>query len=107
MAVNYLAESSFAVVTSQLQLFGLIVIYIAADISDMACNGLLDRPTTNKKISDKKTGIFHYFPYELKITAIVCAVHEYLYTRQTNTNDMDRQSNAKQERDNLVKREGL
>ena len=62
MAVNDLAESSFAVVTSQLQLFGIIVMHSAADISYMSSNSLLDRPTTNKDMSDKKTGIFHYFP---------------------------------------------
>ena len=74
MGVNYLAESSFAGVTAQLQVFGKIGIASAADISNMARNVFLDRPTTNKEISDKKTIMFHDFPEELYITAIVCAV---------------------------------
>ena len=37
----------------------------------------------------------------------MCAVQEAPDTRQSNTNAMDRHRNAKQEMDNLVKREGL
>ena len=37
----------------------------------------------------------------------MCAVQEAPSTRQSNTNAMDRQHNNKQDRDNLVKREGL
>ena len=65
MAVNDLAESSFAGDTYQLQLFCIIGISSAAGISDMAKNSFLNRPTTNKDISDKKTGLFHDFPEEL------------------------------------------
>ena len=54
MAVNDLAEISFAGVTDQLQVFGRIVTTGAADISDMATDGSLERPTTNKEISCKK-----------------------------------------------------
>ena len=74
MAVNDLAESSFAGVTAQLQVFGLIGIASAADIRDMTSNGLLYQPTTNKEISDKKTSLFHDFPEEFQITDIMCAV---------------------------------
>ena len=42
MAVNDIAESSFAGVTSQLQVFVLIGMAITADISDMDRNGFLD-----------------------------------------------------------------
>ena len=65
MAVNDLAESSFAGVTAQLQLFGLIGMASADSISNMARNGFLYRPTTNKEMSDKKTSLFHDFPEEL------------------------------------------
>ena len=65
MAVNDLAESSFTGVTSQLQVFGRTGMAIAADISNMTRNGFLNRPTTNKEMSDKKTSMFHDFPEEL------------------------------------------
>ena len=64
-AVNDLEEISFADVTDQVQLFGRIIMASAAGISDMAKNSFLNRPTTNKDISDKKTGLFHDFPEEL------------------------------------------
>ena len=74
MAVNDLSDSSFAGVTSQLQVFGRIGMASAAAISNMARNGFLERPTTNKEMSDNKTSMFHDFPEELQITAIMCAV---------------------------------
>ena len=107
MDVNDLAESSFAGVTSQLQVFGRIGMVSAATISDMARNGLLDRPTTNKKMSYKKTSLLHDLPGEVQITAIICAIQKYSDTRQSNNDAMDIQLNAKQERDNLVKLEVL
>ena len=73
MAVNDLAESSFAGDTYQLQLFCIIGISSAADISDMDSNGFLDRLNSNKYMSYKKTIIFHDFSEELHITTIMCA----------------------------------
>ena len=102
VAVNDFSDISFAGVTSQLQLFGIIGISSTADIIDMARNGFLDQPTTNKEMSDKKTGKFHDFPEELQITAIMCALQEDPATRQSNTNAMDRQRNAKQDIYNMV-----
>ena len=90
-----------------MQLFGLIVMASAAAIIDMARNGLLDRPTKNKEISYKKTSMFNDSPEELHITSIMCVVQEATTTRQLSTDAMDRQHNAKQERDNMVKREVL
>ena len=58
-------------------------------------------------MSDKKTSLFHDFPEELNITAIMCAVQEALDKRHSNTNAMGRHCNEKQERDNMVKREVL
>ena len=107
MVVNDLAESSFAGVTAQLQVFGRIVISSAAAISNMARNGLLERPTTNKEMSGNKKSLFRDFPEELQISAIMCAVQEVTATRQSNTNAFDIQCNAKQDSNNLVKREGL
>ena len=107
MTVHDLAESLFSSVTAQLQLLVQIGMSSAAAIRYMARNGLLDQPNTNKEMSDKKTSLFHYFPEELHITAIMYALQEDSATRQLNTDAMDRYSNAKQERDNLVNQEGL
>ena len=74
MSVNDHAEISFAVVTSQLQVFGRIGMAIAAAIIDMARNSFLYRPTINKDISDKKTILFQYFPEEFYITVIIWPV---------------------------------
>ena len=93
MVVNDLVESSFAGVTYQLQFFCIIRISSAADISDMASNGFLYQPTTNKEMSYKKTILFHDFSEELHITAIMCAVQEAPATRQSKTDTMERQSN--------------
>ena len=60
--MNDLAESSFASVTAQLQVFGRIGMASAATISDMASNCFLDEPTTNKEMSEKTTSPFHDFP---------------------------------------------
>ena len=54
MAVDDIAESSFAGVTAQLQVFGRIGMASAAAISDMDRNGFLEQPTTNKETNDKK-----------------------------------------------------
>ena len=48
----------------------------ATDISDMTRNGFLERPTTKKETSDKKTSLFHDLTEELQITAIMCSVQE-------------------------------
>ena len=107
MSVNDLAESSFAGVTAQLQVFVRIGMSSAATISNMARNGFLDQPTTNKEMSDKRINKFHDFPEELYITAIMCALLETPSTRQLNINSMDRQCNTKQEKDKLAKQEVL
>ena len=93
--------------TSQLQVFGRIGMARASAISDMASNGFLDQPTTNKDMSDKKTSLFHDFPEDLQTTAIMCVVQEAPATSQSNTDAMDRQRNTQQERDKMVKREVL
>ena len=60
----------------------------ASDISNIARNGFLERPTTNNYMSDKKTSLFHDFPEELQITAIMCEVREDPATRQSNIDAM-------------------
>ena len=53
----------------------------SSDIIDMARNGFLDQPTPKEEISEKKTSMFHDFPEELHITAIMCALQEATATR--------------------------
>ena len=78
----------------------------ADDISDVDRNEFLDQPTTKKETSDKKTSIFHDFPNDLQITAIMCALQEAPDTRQSNTNDT-KKGLIKQDRNKLVKGEGF
>ena len=61
MSVNYLAEISLSGTTSKFQVFGQIGMDSAAAIRNMARNGLLDRPTTNKQMSDQKRVCFMIF----------------------------------------------
>ena len=107
MAVNDLAESSFASMTVQLQIFGLIGMASAAAICDMDRKGFLDQPTTNKDMIDKKTSLFYDFSEEFQITAIMCAVQEAPAKRESNISDLDRQRNTKQDSDNMVNMEVL
>ena len=50
-ASNDLAESSFAVVTAQVQCYGRIGMINAATVSNFARNGLLNRDGTKRKIN--------------------------------------------------------
>ena len=79
----------------------------AAAIIDMARNGFLYQHTTNKEISENKISMFHDFPEELHINDIMCAVQGASATRQSKTNAMYRNHNAKKERDNMMNQEGL
>ena len=74
MAISDLSESSLADATAQLQVFGQIGMASATAIRDMARNGFLGQHTTNKEMSDKKKILFHDFPEEFQITAIMCAL---------------------------------
>ena len=88
-------------------LLGRIGMASASAISNMARDGFLYRPTTNKEISDKKTSLFHDFPEDLQIAAIMCAVQEAPATIQSNTYAVCRYRNSKQDRDNLMNQEGF
>ena len=84
MAVNDLAESSFAGVTAQVQVYGRIGMYEAAAVSDVDRNNFLSRPTTKKDIKEGKRGLFHNLPEELKVTAMIAAMEDAPETRQIN-----------------------
>ena len=54
MATNFLAESSFGGITTQLEVFGRLGLSHAAAVSDMQRNGVLKRPTTKKNFEKKE-----------------------------------------------------
>ena len=57
----------------------------AATISNMARNGLLHRSTMRKEMGDDGVrGLFHGFPEELKITAVMCTMYMAPATRKYN-----------------------
>lgn len=107
MAVNDLAESSFAGVTAQVQCYGRIGMHAAAAVSDMSRNKFLSRPTTNNEISNNKRGLFHGLPEELKITAVMTAMEDAPITRQSNIASIDAQRAMKQKKEELKKQKGL
>ena len=108
-AVNDLAESLFAGVTAQVQVYGRIGVANAAAISDMARNGLMHRPTTAEEMrSTTGHGLFHGLPEKLQITAVMTAMeHQALATRESNNHAMELQRETKRMQDQLVKKEGL
>jgi hypothetical protein len=108
VAVNDLAESAFAGVTAQVQVYGRIGMANAAAISDMARNGFISRPTTNKEIASGNChGLFHGLPEELRITAMMTAMAMAPSTRETNNHALERQRVEKRRREELAKEETL
>lgn len=107
MAVNDLAESSFAGVTAQVQCYGRIGLHAAAAVSDMSRNNFLTRPTTKKTISKGERGLFHGLPEELKITAVMAAMEDAPATRQSNIASIDAQRAMKRKKEELKKQTEL
>jgi hypothetical protein len=107
MAVNDLAESSFAGVTAQVQCYERIDMHADAAVSDMSRNKFLSRPTTNNKISNDKRGLFHGLPEELKIIAVMTAMEDAPITGQSNIASIDAQRAMKQKKEELKKQKGL
>ena len=107
MAVNDLAESSFAGVTSQVQCYGRIGMHAAAGVSDINRNNFLSRPTTKKAISVGKHGLLHNLPEELKITAVMAAMEDAPATRQSNSAAIDAQRAMKRKKEELKKQKEL
>ena len=104
MAVNDLAESSFAGVTAQVQVFGRIDLASAAAISDINRNGFLDRSPID---DDTATGMFHGLREELQLTAVMCAMEFAPATRQANNDALEAQRRAKRQKEEIVKQLGL
>ena len=103
MAVNDLAESSFAGVTAQVQCYGRIGMHAAAAVSDMSRNQFLSRPTTKRDISKGERGLFHGLPEELRVTAMMAAMEEAPSTRQSNNASIEAQRAWKQKKEDLKK----
>ncbi len=89
MAVNDLAESSFAGVTVMLQCYGRIGLNNAAAVSDMTRNNLMSRGTTNEQNGNH--GMFHQLPEQLQITVIMYAMNFAPGTRASNNEGLDQQ----------------
>ena len=104
MAVNDLAESSFAGVTSVLQKYGRIGLAHAAGVSDLARNDFLSR---DEGATDGRKGMFHRLPEELQLTAVMCAIKFAPSTRNSNSTDLERQHQAKREKQELKKKAGF
>ena len=84
MVTNDIAESSFSGVTSQVQNYGRIGMFNAADISEMFRNGYLYRPTTKKDLKEGNRAIFHYFPEDLQLTSKTAEMEDTPVIHQSN-----------------------
>ena len=107
MVTNDLAESSFAGVTAQVQTYGRIDMCSAATVSDMARNGFFARPTTKKNIGNDKRGVFFTLPEELRLTAVMVAMEDAPYTRDSNNVTLALQRKRKREKEQHVAEKGL
>ena len=107
MAVNDLAESSFAGVTSQVQCYGRIGLHAAAAVSDMDRNNFLSRPTSKKDMAENKRGLFHGLPEELRITSVMAAMEDAPETRQSNNASTEAQRGSKHMKEVLKAQKGL
>ena len=107
MAVNDLAESSFAGVTAQVQCYGRIGMHAAAAVSDMQRNDFLSRPTSKKSISNNERGLFQCLPEELKITAVMVAMEDAPATRKSNVASVEAQRAMKAQKEELKKQKEL
>ena len=74
-----------------------------AAISDLTRNGFLKRPATKKDFEEGIRGLFHGLPDELQITSVMCAMEMAPETRETNNYEMERQRDAKREKEELIK----
>ena len=91
MVTNDLAESSFTGVTSQVQTYGRIGMCNAAAIIYMSRNRYLSRPTTKKDLKEGNRGLFHDFPEELRLTAVMAAMEDAPITHKENNQSLELQ----------------
>ena len=92
MVTNDPAESSFTGVTSQVQTYVRICMCNASAIINMSINGYLSCPTTKKDLKEGNRGMFHDFPEELQLTAVMAAMEDAPVTHQSNNQSLQLQS---------------
>jgi len=105
VAVNDLADSSFAGVTENVQSYGRVGIHGAAAVSDVSRNCFLScRITRMEMKATKRHGLFHGFPEELKMTVVMATMEQALATRVSNNDALNRQQDARRHSDELEKK---
>jgi hypothetical protein len=107
-AVNDLAESSFAGVSAQVQVFGRIGLANAAAVSDMKRNGFLYRPTPAAEVeANASRGLFFNIAEELRITAVLTAIKWAPATRNVENQRLSLQRLRKREKDKITKEKNM
>ena len=111
MSVNDLAESLFAGVTAQLQVYRQVGMHGAAAVSDIGRNNFLDRGKDTKKKKNTQTvatkGLSHDMCEELQLTAVMVAMQDTPRTRKLNDDALSFQREMKQKKDDLAKKKGM
>ena len=108
VAVNGISESSFAGLTSQVEVLGRIGVDNAVKVSDVNYNGFLHHPPVNKKKKvEVKHGLFHGLPEDPKITAVMAMVERVPATTKANSRTVKRQWEIKCQREEMTKEETL
>ena len=79
----------------------------AAAISDMSRNGYLSRPTTKKYLKEGNRFLFHNFPEELRLTALMAETEDAPVTHKSINQPLDLQREIRQEKEDLKNKLGL
>ena len=107
LAVNDLAESAFAGLTSQLKSFGRANLDSLAGVSDMMFNGFMDRPTTPMQIKGNQRGLLHCLPYEMRIALVKSAKKYAPATKKSNNVALERLHETKRRKEEVIKLAGI
>ena len=91
MKTNNLAESSFVGVTYQVQTYVRIITCNVADIIDMSRNGNLSCPNTEKDLQEGNRGMFHNFPEDFWLTAVMNEMEDAPVTHQADNPSLELQ----------------
>lgn len=107
LAVNDLAESAFAGLTTQLKVYGRGDLKSLAAVSDLAFNGFMDRPLTSDEIKGDERGFFHTWPEELKIALASTAMKYKTATKKANNIGLERVYRVKQQKEEVMRLAGI
>ena len=72
-----------------------------AAIIDMSRNGYLYRPTTKKDPKGANRDMFHYFPSELQLTAVMAEMEDAPVIHQSKNQSLELQRDRKPEKEEL------